>query len=331
MHWVVLSYSMPSGGRSGPRVTQWRRLRRLGVVTLAGGSHVLPARDECLEAFQWLAQEIRHAKGEAVVMRVQSVEGLTDRQIADLFNAARGEEYAAIEADATALEKTAHSKTGTRDPAPSLDELGRLRRRYAEVARVDYFACPEGNRVAAHLARLEHLLSPGTAPLEKVAPVRIADYRKRSWVTRPRPHVDRLACAWLIRRFVDSRAVIRYAARPEPGEIAFDMDEGEFGHPGNLCSFEKMLLAFGLGDPALQMLAEIVHEIDLRDGRYARPETAGVEAILAGWLTAGLSDAGLETNGIALFEGLYAAFSSQSLAVGSMGKKPKSKRSGGKP
>src|SRR3972149_9345919 len=103
MHWVVLSYSMPSGGRSGPRVTQWRRLRRLGVVTLAGGSHVLPARDECLEAFQWLAQEIRDAKGEAVVMRVQGVEGLTDRKIVDLFNAARGEEYAAIEAGGGAL------------------------------------------------------------------------------------------------------------------------------------------------------------------------------------------------------------------------------------
>ena len=330
MDWVVLSYSLPSGGRSGPRVTQWRRLRRMGVVTLAGGAHVLPARDGCLEAFQWLAQEIRHAKGEAVVMRVHGVEGLTDRQLVDLFNTARREEYAEIEADAMTWEKAAHSKAGARDSARALDELSKLRRRHAEIARVDYFACPEGKRVAAHLASLEHWLSPGATPAEKVAPVRIADYRKRRWVTRPRPHVDRLACAWLIRRFVNPRAVIRYAARPNPGEIAFDMDEGEFGHQGNLCSFEKMLLAFGLDDPALRMLAEIVHEIDLRDGRYAQPETIGIDAILTGLLTAGLSDAGLEANGAALFEGLHAAFAPRSPAVRSKGKEPKSKHSGGK-
>jgi len=123
------------------------------------------------------------------------------------------------------------------------------------------------------------------------------------------PHVDRLACAWLIRHFINSNAVIRYAQKVKPEEISFDMSEAAFGHVGNFCSFETMLRAFGLDKPGLRALAEIVHEIDLRDGRYALPETAGVDAILDGWLVLDLSDAELEARGIALFEGLYITMS----------------------
>jgi len=141
--------------------------------------------------------------------------------------------------------------------------------------------------------------------------VSLSAYRRKRWVTRPHPHVDRLACIWLIRRFVDAKAVIRYATRPRPGEIAFDMDEGEFGHQGNLCSFEKMLRAFGLDEPALRAMAEIVHEIDLRDGRYAWPEATGIDAILEGWRLSKWSDAELEARGIALFEGLYLSLSNR--------------------
>jgi hypothetical protein len=126
-------------------------------------------------------------------------------------------------------------------------------------------------------------------------------------VTRPRPHVDRLACAWLIRRFINPDANIRYATIPEPDEVAFDMPDAQFGHLGVSCSFETMLRAFGFSDPALQTIAEIVHAIDLRDGRYAQPEIEGIAAILQGWLLNDLSDAELEARGVALFEGLYAA------------------------
>jgi len=314
MDWIVLSYSLSSVTHSGPRVALWRRLRRLGVVRLPGGSQLLPARDECVEAFQWLAQEIRQAGGEAVVMRVQHVEDMNDQQLVELFHAARREEYMAVEAEAAALEKDL-AKAKSRVGPQAQDHLNRLRRRYAEAARVDYFGCPDGRRVSEQLARIERMLSPSADRREAVAPVRLADYRGRRWVTRPRPHVDRLACAWLIRRCVDPKATIRYAARPKPGEIAFDMETGEFGHQGNLCSFEKMLRAFSLDDPALHAIAEIVHEIDLRDGRYARPETTGVDAILAGWRLAEWPDAELESRGLALFEGLYTTLAGSTPAV----------------
>jgi hypothetical protein len=283
----------------------------LGAVSPAGGAQVLPARDECLEAFQWLAREIRQAKGEAVVMRVEQFEGLTDQQLIDRFHAARAEDYAEIEKSIAELEKTESKRAKPEDRSIAREALEKLRRRHAEIRRVDYFNSPAGDRVAARLARVEQLLSGATpASAAKVEKREIADYRGKRWVTRPRPHVDRLACLWLIRRFIDSNAGVRYAERPEPGEIAFDMDEGEFGHSGNLCSFEGLRLTFALVDPALQALGEIVHEIDLHDGRYVRSEIAGVEAILNGWQQLNWTDAEREAHGIAFFEGLYQTLTS---------------------
>jgi hypothetical protein len=102
------------------------------------------------------------------------------------------------------------------------ERLERLRRQHAEVARIDYFDATEGNFVAAHLARIAQALAAGEASSAVVAPAAIQAYRDRRWITRPRPHVDRLACIWLIRRFINPAAVIRYANTPETDEVAFD-------------------------------------------------------------------------------------------------------------
>jgi hypothetical protein len=304
MSWLVLSYSLPAASRSSPRVAIWRRLKRLGVLPMAGGAYVLPAREACVEAFQWLAQEIRQAEGEALIMRVDQFDGLSDAQVIARFQEARGKDYTELEAQVAALEQELAAQPAPDDLAQHYDALDRLRRRHTELARMDYFDCPDGARVAARLARIAHMLA-GNLTTTPVPSAMLTDYRNRRWVTRPRPHVDRLACAWLIRRFIDPDATIRYADAPGPGEIAFDMPDVPFGHQGDRCSFETMLQAFGLDDPGLRALAEIVHEIDLRDGRYVRPEIAGVDAILNGWRLADQPDSALETQGIALFEGLY--------------------------
>lgn len=296
-------------------MTLWRRLRRLGVVSLAGGAQLLPARGECVEAFQWLAQEIRQVKGEAVVMRVDRFEGMTDQQLVDLFREARREDYAALEAEVAALEKAAGARSKSTDRSQVRDELERLRRRHADVARVDYFDCPAGGQLASRLSRVEQKLAPAMSVPANIPRVATSDYRNRRWLTRPQPYVDRLACIWLVRRFVDPKAVVRYASRPHAAEIAFDLEGGQFGHQGNLCTFEVMSLAFGLDDPGLRLIAEIVHEIDLRDGRYVRPETAGIDTILKGWSQQGLADAELEARGVALFEGLYSALAGAGAGV----------------
>ena len=308
MDWVAFSYSLPSKEGSSPRVALWRRLRRLGTLAIAGGVQILPAREECMEAFQWLAQEIRSANGEASVMRVAQLDEPTDQQLVALFCEARVKDYKEIEALASDLKQTITDRKET-DTSQALDTLGRVRQRYTDIARIDYFDCPEGRRIAALLEDIEGGLSSAVPMAVSVPKVDITQYLNKKWVTRPHPHVDRLACTWLIRRFIDPQAAIRYSNHPEQGEVAFDMNQGEFNHFGNLCTFEVMQLAFSLESPALRPIAEIVHEMDLHDDRYVWPEIAGIERLINGWGLAGLSDTQLESNGISLFEWLHLAFS----------------------
>jgi hypothetical protein len=241
------------------------------------------------------------------VMRVEQFEGLADADLIEHFHRARAAEYGELEAQAQELEKSLRSRLNPEERARLQEALNRLERRHADIVRVDFFDAPEGSLVASRLARLEQALLPRETMAVSVSPAPLTAYRDTWWVTRPRPHVDRLSCIWLIRRFINPAAMVRYSLTPEPDEVAFDMSHGEFTHRGHLCTFEVMVAAFGLDDPVLRTMGEIVHEIDLRDGRYARPETAGVDAILKGWLLARFENAALEAHGIALFEGLYAA------------------------
>jgi len=248
MSWVVFSYSLPPKGHSSPRVALWRRLRRLGTVSPTAGIHILPTREECLEAFQWLAEEVQHAKGEALVMRVEQVEGLSDAELMDRFRKAQAEDYTDLDTQAAALEAQLNQELKPAERSPLREMLERLRRQYAEVARIDFFDAPKGGLLTAHLGRIAQALAAGERASASVTPTALEAYRETHWVTRPRPHVDRLACIWLIRRFINPAADIRYAKTPEPDEVAFDMREGTFGHRGNLCTFETMVAAFGLDD-----------------------------------------------------------------------------------
>lgn len=283
MRWLALTYSL-SDPSSSRRVAVWRRLRQLGSVSPAGSLHLLPESDEAREAFGWLAQEIRDGGGQALVLEVERLEESEQSRVVEAFRSARDEDYRKI------IEEAQQS--------PDRAKEEKLRRRFAEVSRIDWFAAPEGPRAAAALARLEE------KPEQEVPPADLSRYRGRTWVTRPRPHVDRLASAWLIRRFVDPEATIRYG-KPQEEEVSFDMPGAELGHTGNFCTFETMLATFRLDDPVLRALAAIVHEIDLRDGLTSPPEAAGIDRILRGWLSAGWPDEELERHGIALFEGLY--------------------------
>jgi hypothetical protein len=272
---------------------------------------VLPAQGDCLESFQWLAQEIQQAQGQALVMHVQQFEGLTDQEVISLFCEARQEDYLKVETQVADLEQAITPEMEMAKRVEGQERLAKLQRYYADIAAIDYFACPAGRDLAVRLGKVEQKLAPAVETEPPVRKVALEAYQDKQWVTRPQPHVDRLACIWLIRRFINPQAVIRYAAQPEPGEVSFDMAEADFGHTGNLCSFETMLRAFQVEAPGLTRLAEIVHEIDLRDERYFHPEAKGVESILKGWLRLDLPDAELEARGVALFEGLFAVLSSQ--------------------
>lgn len=304
MHWIALSFTLPSGAgsSSSKRVAVWRRLQKIGAVSPTGSLYLLPTGEESQEAFDWLAQEITEAGGQALVLPIDRLDGDTEGRLVEAFRAARDEDYRKIAAEA--------EEAGRSGKAGLEDRLEKLRRRFAEITRIDFFQAPERAEADAALARIEALLGPPETAPSEVPSADLERYQGRRWVTRPHPHVDRLACAWLIRRFVDADAEIRYAETAGEGEVSFDMKGADFGHRGNRgnrCTFETMLAAFGLaGDPALAALAGIVHEIDLRD-TSTRPEAPGVDAILRGWATAGWTDGELERHGIALFEGLYRA------------------------
>jgi hypothetical protein len=216
MPWIVFSYSLSSAGRSSARVAVWRRLRALGAVSPKGGIHVLPERDECAEAFQWLAQEVERAKGEALLMRVERFEGMSDAQLVALFQEGRKEDYAALGDRVTELERTL-ARSRRRDPKNdvSLRELlARLRREHGEIARIDFFGSPAGALLTSRFAKIEEALAARRPEHVRVAPVSRSSYRRTRWVTRPDPYVDRLACAWLIRRFINADAQIRYSTAP---------------------------------------------------------------------------------------------------------------------
>ncbi|BAU63975.1 hypothetical protein STA3757_13440 [Stanieria sp. NIES-3757] len=304
MKWLVFSYSLPSKSRSSPRVTLWRRLRRLGSIAVKTGVYLLPARDDCIEAFQWLAQEVQQAKGDALVFYVEQFDGLSDEQIIKLFREARQQDYLEIDTQAEELEH----KINTQQKIEILEikeAIAKLKKRYSEILTLDFFDCPDAQLVAARLTRIEQYLKEENSV--NLVSVILTEYQHKRWVTRPRPFVDRLACIWLIRKFINPNAIIRYSLQPEADEVSFDMKNAEFGHQGNLCSFETMMFRFGLEKPGLKAIAKIVHELDLRDGKYISPEAVGVETILRGWLLAGFTDIELESLGIKLFDGLYLA------------------------
>ncbi|MCD6286849.1 MAG: chromate resistance protein [Anaerolineae bacterium] len=303
---MVFSYSL-SAKSSSPRVATWRQLQRLGAISVAGGVYLLPATDECEEAFQWLAQKVRHADGEALVMRVVNFGDVTEQQIVALFNQARRENYATVDAQVDTLEGALRQHT--EDLEGFRDEISRLQQAQAVVARIDYFGCPEGVLLVSRLERIRASFFPDGSAAAEIPRASPEAYAGKVWVTRPHPHVDRLACIWLIRRFIDPGAVVRYALQAGPDEISFDVEESQFGHQGDLCTFEVMVAAFGLDQPGMRALAEIVHEIDLREGRFTRPEVGGIDTLLRGWQLSGIDDADMEARGIALFEGMHAALS----------------------
>lgn len=260
-----------------------------------------------MESFQWLVKEVQQQKGECLLMKVESFEGLSDRELIDLFIEKSEKEYKELEETLIELEKCGVKKSDSDESNKVHVEIEKLRKRHSEIARCDFFDAPGGPRILARVAKLERSLTKQEDVEVHIPKSSIKKFQKRVWVTRPRPHVDRVACIWLIKRFIDSGATFRYSLTPTEDEVSFDMKEGStFGHVGNLCSFETIMKSFDLNEPGLATVAEIVHEIDIRDGKYLHPEIAGVDAILKGWQLKELSDSALEAHGVALFEGLHA-------------------------
>jgi hypothetical protein len=297
--WLLLLFRLPATHKTA-RVAIWRKLQKSGAIQIKTSTYLLPDTPAQYELFQWLAKQVTDYGGDSTLIRARQIEGLSDAKIIGLFNAARDADYAAI-ADAIHRLSPRPSKRERVSP----DGLERFRKTFRAIRAIDFFDAPKAHVAESLLERLA-----GDTGLKRPEMPRLdrAKFRARTWVTRPRPEIDRVACAWLIRAFIDPEAGFKFAAEPDSisGAIPFDYGQGEFSHHGEDCTFETLLARFGIADKALRKISEMVHDADLEDEKFQRPECVGLDQILKGWAKEGATDEEILARGSACFDGLYA-------------------------
>lgn len=301
--WLVLIHQLPPKPNY-LRVKIARRMQRIGAVAIKNTVYVLPVADGALEDFQWTMREIRSGGGESNLFESRVMEGLTDSEIQQRFNSARDEDYASVIAEANAVLKAASRRK--RDTAQLTADMHRLEKRARDIQAIDFFGATNGHVVMSLLDQLGQRLADAPAARPDAA---VPSYRGRTWVTRTGVHVDRMASAWLIRRFIDRDAAFKFVPakkyKPENGEVCFDMFDAEFTHEGDRCTFEVLVDRMRLDDPALRAIAEVVHDIDLKDSKFDRPETPGLAVLVASIAMAHREDEERIARASAALEDLY--------------------------
>jgi hypothetical protein len=306
--WLILMYRLPAKP-AYQRVKLWRQLHAIGAVGLRNSAYVLPTRPENRDAFERILREIDRCDGDGLVCQSELIAGMRDDQLRALFNTARDREYEELTRDMRKLLQTIkRRKKITPDTAPA---MVRLRQRLADIERLDFFAASGRRPAEALLAQLDH--SPIVREeAAKTAAIPLRELTGKSWVTRQDIHVDRIACAWLIKRFVDPKGSLKFVSgksyAPGPGEYRYDMQDGEFTHEGENCSFETLLVRARIADPALKAIGEIIHDIDLNDGKFGHAETPGIAHVIAGICRTQGSDEARVARGQKLFDDIYEQF-----------------------
>jgi|ERR1051326_5925976 hypothetical protein len=297
--WLLLLHQIPP---SPPyfRAKVLRQLNQLGALAIKNSAYLLPENDENREDLEWLRSQIAEDGGEAWLFRTGAPIGMPHEAIESAFRNLRESDYKQLLYHAQELAK--------REDQPEAD-WRRLKRRFDEIRRIDFFGAAGRQELEDVMEKIESMLH-GPAVATAVKPD-LAELRGRTWVTRRGVKVDRIASTWLIRRFIDPSAKVRFVDPDQykhaPGEIRFDMFEGEFTHEGDWCTFEALLRHAKVKDRALDAIAEIVHDIDLKDTKYQRPETSGISAMILGLVALHASDQQRIEEGSRIFEAAYAA------------------------
>jgi hypothetical protein len=284
----------------------------LGAVPLKRSAYLLPDTPERYEDFQWLAQEIERDGGEATLIRVQQIENVSAAEVLRLFHEARDQDYKQLAARYRKLLQEVERAKSDAARARIHEGVTRLAKDHQRVRDIDFFDAPGG----AEVRRLEEAIAmrtrrPESPRREEATALDLTKLRGRRWVTRPRPHVDRIASAWVIKRFIDPDATFIFAPPAEfpQDAVPFDAPGVELTHHGEDCTFETLIKRARLRDRRLTRLAELVHEADLRDGKYPNDEARGFDLAIRALLAASADDHQVLAQGMALFEGLYATTS----------------------
>jgi len=314
--WLLIFYSVPSHPVSS-RMKIWRKLAKTGAVQLKGAVYILPSNEEHQELCQWLIGEVKAMGGDGAFARTTQIETMDDDEVRALFSKQIETDYRGLDKQLDAIEQTIQSvRKGTKlkDKGRLTTPLTRLKKEYGDMNRRDFFSSPRGRSVEKRLQQIESAvqgLDRTKADKEAIVlPRRTDRYQGLTWITRKNPFVDRMASAWLIKRFIDPNAAFRFIEEkdlgtPVAGTTAFDMRGAEFTHVGDLCTFEVLVKTFGIKDRSVKKIAELVHDLDLKDDKYGNRETGGVEGILSGIRKSGRNDADILEKGMAVFELLY--------------------------
>jgi hypothetical protein len=299
---------------SNARVKTWRRLQQIGAVAVKNAVHVLPNTPQASEDFEWLRTEVLALGGQATIFEASSISGVEEKHIIRQFKKAQTEEYVRLNKDIRAT--SARLGRQFRPDDDAVRTIHVLQARLRDALQKDFFGANGGRKAKAALEGLAAPLHTGfrRSAKQKRRPadeIDRRDYLRRTWVTRPRPGVDRFSSAWLIRRFVDPDARFVFAESPaqNPDAVPFDMyQSGGFRHEGDECTFEVLQRRFGIIDHAVQDIAKVVHDLDLKDDRFKHPHRATLGALVEGLRTSIDHDGKLLEQGIVLFEALYQSF-----------------------
>lgn len=322
--WILIFYSVPAKPVSN-RMQIWRRLSGIGAVALKDAVYILPDRPHLVEFALKLIKDIKALKGEGFFVRASSVECLSNDEIIRMFNSQIEQDCLKLQKQAINLQfhfSRAKFTANSSKFAGLKEQLTRLKADVDAVATCNYFENPHLAQVQA----LVHELSTELAEIfiekdshsnilsHQIPHVNPDDFKSRLWITRSKPFVDRIASAWLIKNFIDPAATFGFVPEGSvdlqsmfsgSNPVGFDIEGGLFSHVGDLCTFEVIIRAFALKARGLRKLAEIVHELDLQDGLYSRPETAGLNAMLIGLCSTEKDDFGILHKGFLLFDVLF--------------------------
>jgi hypothetical protein len=294
--WLLLLVRLPAT-HSTERVAIWRKLKKSGAIQIQTSTYVLPDDPPRYETFQWLTQHIRDAGGDATLIRAREIDGFSNERLIDLFKAARAREYISLREMLRPLIASAGRKSNFGK------KLDRIRKQFREIRETDFFSSPKGADLEMILRKLER-----TQPISKSQPkLEPGDFHGKVWLTRPRPEIDRVGSAWLIRKFIDPKAKFVFGNKRDSSgrTLTFDMLDGDFSHDGDDCTCETLLKRFAVQDKAARKIAEMVHDADLGDDKFQRPECIGIDRVLKGWGKEGIPDQEILRRGLQCFDALY--------------------------
>src|SRR5881275_1857775 len=295
--WLLLLFSLPTKQKT-ERVAIWRRFKKIAAIQIKTSTYLLPDEPAQYEQFQWLAQQIRDYGGDSTLVRAQEIEGVTRDKVVTMFNEARAKDYGVLRKSL----QTLIVRRKKLDAEEAAGQLERLTRQFREIRQVDFFDSPRGHDVAMLLRRAE-----GRGTARQLAVLDAKQYQGKTWLTRPRPEIDRVGSAWLISKFIDRKPKFVFAPTADavPDAIPFDMLDAEFSHHGNYCTFETLIRRFAISDKAVTKIGEMIHDADLDDARFQRVEAVGIDRVLKGWAKEGLPDKEILRRGFECFEALY--------------------------